>query len=336
MIFKELNDSQRRVFIDSTQLYEVYMDTYHKSRAYRGGMHWKKAKGHEYLFKTVDRYGNGKSLGPRSAETEKIYRHFHRAKGEMKDRLKDLNVRMKEQARFCKAVMIQRVPKAVSSILRVLDEQKVLGQNVIVVGTNIMYAYEAAAGAFFDRSILATQDMDLMWDTRPKLALVMEKGMEPRGLISLLKRADRSFERMGRAKYRAVNKDGYMVDLIKAMPKDIRKYDKKRMGDSNDLEAAEIRNLQWLVSSPKFSQVVIGGDGFPAMMTGPDPRAFALHKVWLSRQKDREPVKKKRDLDQGLAVARLLMEFMPQFTFIDSELCMFPAHVRDEARELMD
>jgi hypothetical protein len=30
-----------------------------------------------------------------------------------------------------------------------------------------------------------------------------------------------------------------------------------RIGDESDLEAAKIRNLQWLVSSPKFSQVVI-------------------------------------------------------------------------------
>ena len=109
------------------------------------------------------------------------------------------------------------------------------------------------------------------------------------------------------------------------VPKDIRIYDKKRMGDSGDLEAAEIRNLYWLISSPKFSQVVIGGDGLPAMMTGPDPRAFALHKIWLSHQKDRDPLKKKRDLGQGLAVAHLLMEYMPQFTFTENDLRMFQA-----------
>lgn len=327
----EYNENQRRIFIDSIQLYDAYMDAYQKSRAYRGGMHWKKAKEREYLFKTSDRYGNGKSLGPRSRETEKTYRHFHRAKGEIKDRLKNLTVRMKEQARFCKAAMIQRVPIIVSKILSVLDKEKILGQNVSVVDTNIMYAYEAAAGAFFNRSILATQDMDLMWDTRPKLSLAIQEEMEPRGLISLLKKADRSFDRMGRTKYRAVNKNGYMVDLIKAMPKDIRIYDKKRMGDSGDLEAVEIRNLHWLISSPKFSQVVIGEDGLPVMMTGPDPRAFALHKIWLSRQKDRDPLKKKRDLGQGLAVAHLLMEYMPQFTFTENDLRMFPAHVRDEA-----
>ena len=102
-----------------------------------------------------------------------------------------------------------------------------------------------------------------------------------------------------------------------------------------DLEAAEIRNLQWLISSPKFSQVVIGEDGYPSRMVGPDPRAFALHKIWLSQQKDREPLKKKRDLNQGLVVARLLINYMPQFRFTENELRMFPVHVRDEARKFI-
>ncbi len=64
VIFKEMSDNQRRVYIDTAQLYEAFMAAYHKSRAYRGGMHWKKAKGREYLFRSRDRYGYGKSLGP--------------------------------------------------------------------------------------------------------------------------------------------------------------------------------------------------------------------------------------------------------------------------------
>ena len=80
MFFTEMNDSQRRVFIDTVQLYDAYIDAFYKSRAYRGGMHWKKAKGREYLFKSRDRYGYGKSLGPRSPETEKILAEFRKNK----------------------------------------------------------------------------------------------------------------------------------------------------------------------------------------------------------------------------------------------------------------
>ena len=99
------------------------------------------------------------------------------------------------------------------------------------------------------------------------------------------------------------------------------------MGGPGDLKAAEIRSLQWLISSPKFSQVIIGDDGYPVSMVVPDPRAFSIHKVWLSEQPDREPVKKKRDNDQGLAIALLVIKYLPQYRFVTSELRMFPKDV---------
>jgi hypothetical protein len=37
---------------------------------------------------------------------------------------------------------------------------------------------------------------------------------------------------------------------------------------------------------------VIAQDGMPAPIVSPDPRAFAIHKMWLSKQDDRDPAKK--------------------------------------------
>jgi hypothetical protein len=329
---KTITDSQRRVFIDTVQLYEAYMDTFQKSQSYSGGMHWKKSKDRQYLFRTRDRYGYGKSLGVRSEKTEKILDAYRKAKREQKERLAYFKERLKEQARFCKAAMIQRVPRVVANILRRLNHQKLLGKNVIVVGTNALYAYEAAAGVFFDSPIMATRDMDILWDIRPKLTLVADEDIEPGGLLGILKKTDRSFELLELQKFRAVNREGYMVDLIKAEPKKMIVKEKRRMGKTGDLEAAEIKNLQWLLSSPKFSQIVIGVDGFPAEMITHDPRAFCMHKFWLSSQPEREPIKRERDLSQGLAVARLVLQYLPQYAFKDSELRMFPKDVVDKAR----
>ena len=164
ILFKEMTDNQRRVLIDTIQIYEAFMDTFQKNRSYSGGMHWKKSKGYEYLFRTRDRYGYGKSLGRRSPKTEKILDEFRQTKHNLKERLAFLKGRLKEQARFCKAAMIQRVPRVVTNILRLLEQQSLLGKNVIVIGTNAIYAYEAAAGIFFDSSIMATRDMDILWD----------------------------------------------------------------------------------------------------------------------------------------------------------------------------
>jgi len=326
-MFKEMSDNQRRVYLDAVQLYEAFISAFQKSRSYRGGMHWKKAKGRQYLFKTRDRYGYGESLGPRSAETEKILADFQKAKKEAKNRLASLKNRLKEQSRFCKAAMIQRVPRIVAGVLRVLDQRNLLGQNILVIGTNAMYAYEAAAGVFLDRPLTATRDMDILWDVRPKLTLFAEDETDSMDLLDVLRKADKSFEPVAPESFRAVNRDGYMVDLIKPESKSLVRNDPVRMGGPGDLKAAEIRSLHWLISSPKFSQVIIGEDGYPVSMVVPDPRAFSIHKVWLSEQTDREPVKKQRDNDQGLAIALLVIKYMPQYKFESSGLRMFPKDV---------
>ena len=84
LFFKKMTDNQRRVFIDTAQLYEAFMDTYKKSGSYAGGMHWKKSKGREYLFRSTDRHGYGKSLGLRSPQTERIIDEFRKAKRDIK------------------------------------------------------------------------------------------------------------------------------------------------------------------------------------------------------------------------------------------------------------
>ena len=336
MFYREMNDNQRRVFIDTVQLYDSFGAELQKNRSYKGGMHWKKAKGREYLFRSHDRYGYGKSLGPRSPETEKILADFQLAKKQAKKRLSSLQDRLKEQARFCKAALIQRVPRIVAGILRVLDQHNIFGRNVIVIGTNAMYAYEAAAGVFFDSPMMSTKDMDILWDTRRKLTLVTDSDNKPNGLLGIIRKADRSFEAVRSGDFRAVNQDGYMVDLIKPLPKKIIQKEPTRIGGHGDLKAVEIRNLQWLISSPKFAQIVIGDDGRPAPMIVPDPRAFALHKFWLSSQDDREPVKKQRDRGQAIAVGKIVVAHLPQYRFDASELRMFPLEVVQNAIELFD
>lgn len=214
-VINELTADQRRVYIDAGQIYQAYLEARQQSRSYHGSMLWKKVAGKEYLYHYRDRYGHGKSLGPRSEETEKVFSTFKSGKEALKDRLLSLKQRMQEQARFCKATLIQRVPKITAQILRVLDHEGILGTKVMVVGTNALYAYEAAAGVFFDTALMATRDMDVLWDVRRKIKLYIDSTLARTGFIDLLRKADRSFEFKG---YRAVNRHGYMVDLIRPMP----------------------------------------------------------------------------------------------------------------------
>ena len=73
-----------------------------------------------------------------------------------------------------------------------------------------------------------------------------------------------------------------------------------------DLEATEMTGLIWLLEAPRFEQVVIADDGWPVRMVVPDPRTFALHKPWVSREDSRKVVSKRKDSGHAALVANLV------------------------------
>jgi hypothetical protein len=331
-VFRELSAVQSREFIDATQAFEALMSTEQRRVGYAGGMHWKSVGGNEYLYRTTGGRGQARSLGRRNENTEAVYADFHRGKAEVDERYKAQLATLTERARFSRAAKINRVPRVVTAILRELELRELLGSGLSVVGTNALYAYEAAAGCQFDSSLLATADMDLLWDARTNLQLYGGGDQTTSGLIEVLRKADSSFEPVKKNSFRAANKDGYLVDLITPTPRPPWKVQPKKLVASDELVAAEIANLEWLQSSPRFAHVVIGDDGMPATMVTADPRAFAVYKLWLSGQPRREALKRGRDRLQALAVARLVAERLPYLPFATQDLKAFPQDVIDAAR----
>ena len=57
--------------------------------------------------------------------------------------------------------------------------------------------------------------------------------------------------------------------------------------NEEDFWAVKVHNMDWLLSAPRFEQIVISTNGGMATMTTVDPRAFGLFKVWLSEQNAR-------------------------------------------------
>ena len=57
------------------------------------------------------------------------------------------------------------------------------------------------------------------------------------------------------------------------------------------------------------------------------PRAFAIHKLWLSTRPGRGPVKSRRDRAQALALASLVMNEMKHLPFDGRALRMMPRDV---------
>jgi hypothetical protein len=330
LYYKELSEQQSRIQIDSVQLYAAYDELRRQLSEADYSLVWKRLRGKQYLFKKIDARGNGKVIGPRNGETEAIQDAFRRRKAELRSRDAALRTRLAEQARLAKALGLGRVPRVTAGVLRALNRSGLLGRNIIVVGTNALYAYEAAAGVRFDSAVMETVDIDILWEARARLSLAAD--IAGAGLIGVLRQADRSFAPARARGFRAVNRDGFMVDLLKPLPKNVLKDDSPvSIGDENDLFASETRNLAWLLSARKFRQTAIGSDGFPVPFVAPDPRLFALHKLWLAAQAEREPVKKGRDRAQAEAVVRLLAERLPQYPLDPKVFKGLPAASRPPA-----
>ena len=82
-------DHQQQLFmVESDQLYRAWLEALNHARSYRYGMRWVSSKGRQYLLRLHDARGNGKSLGPRNAETEAVFAAFAEGKARADSRLK--------------------------------------------------------------------------------------------------------------------------------------------------------------------------------------------------------------------------------------------------------
>lgn len=334
MSYNELRNDQIRQMVDVQQVFEAYQSGRSELDArFPGSMTWKTISGGTYLYRKVG--GSNRSLGPKSPETEQAYASFHEGRQRQRERVQALVKRIDELAPVNRALGIGRMPSVSARVLRHLDNAGLLGRAINIVGTNALYAFERIAGVQIDSGLVATGDVDLLLDSRTRLKLTAPE-MSSDGLLGLLRKADSSFEPMGRRSYRAVNKDGFMVDLIRPVPKDrLTTSGVSSFGGDDDLHAVEIEGLSWLVNSPKHRAVVIDDRGYPLEMSVPDPRAFAIHKAWLATREDREPAKRQRDGGQAKLVARMVADRLPNLRFDADDLSALPMPMRLAARNLL-
>ena len=331
----EFNNDQRREMVNTSQRFAAWQDALRRLAGFRGSMVWSTSKGRDYLLRSS--YSNtGKrtqlSLGLRSEATEAQKQQFEDSRANARGRLDNIRVVLTRQAAINRALRLNRVPGISARILRVLDEAGWLGNGIRIVGTHSLYAYEATAGIFLDSGITTTEDIDLLQDARMSLGVSMAFPSSETGLIGLLKKADRSFER-SRQTYRAINQDGFFVDLVRPVPNPPWKPEPVASHE-DDLQAVGIEGLEWLENAPSLDAVTVDDQGMPCRMPVIDPRVFAAHKLWVSYQPGRDPAKRRRDLAQAQSVALICTRYFPHLPYEASELRMLPKAVFEQARPL--
>jgi hypothetical protein len=334
MSFVELNPDQRREAINTRQRFQAWRDAVARQRAYRGSMVWSRTKGRDYLARVAYDGSRGRrqtSLGARDERTESVKAEFERARAEAIERVEQLRPVLARQIGVNRVLGLGRVPLLSARILRALDAHGLLGAGLRVVGTHAIYAFEAAAGVHVDSGLTTTEDVDLLLDSRRGVSFIASEDVETASLLKILRKVDKSFSR-SRQEFRAVNKTGYLVDLIKPLRNPPRAAEATKVGDDpDDLSAA---GLAWHESASAFEAIAIDERGEPLRIVTSDPRVFVTHKYWAAAREDREPIKRRRDREQAVAIAELVATYLPHLPFEADALRMLPKELFSEVEPL--
>jgi hypothetical protein len=307
---EDIGNDARRQYIDARSVFTAWEDAVRNAAEVRGGMYWKRQGSTEYLIRTSTK-NSQKSLGPRSPESEKIYEKFIARKAEAESRVSDLEVELTRQQRMNRALYVGRTPQLLVDILAQFARSGLSG-HFTVVGTQALYAYEAAAGVrFTSSSAMATRDFDFLWDTRKRLAFAAQMKVLDTSMLGLLKKIDSTFELREDQRHTAVNSKGFEVDIIRPSHVEGESRATLMSQDEGDFWAIFARRAEILLNAPVFDSMVVSPSGHMARMRAVSPVTFIGFKRWMAVQQDRDPLKAPKDSLQADLVERMVEEYLP-------------------------
>ena len=309
------SDEETRVLVNLAQQYEVWMEAERVLAGLPYNLRWKTVSGRDYLYEIIDRQGNAKSLGARAPENEAVFDDYHSRKNEATHRRDESRAALDETCRLYRALRLPLIPAEASQILREADRRSLLGSHLLVIGTNAVPAYFVEAGGRIMNTPAETQDFDLAWSGDHA-----DAGDNP--VWALLKSVDSTYTVNTERTFQARNAKAYEVELLVAPSK------VKAMGRNTRPTPVPLEEQEWLLKGRFISHVVVGRDASPARLVVPDPRWFALQKLWLSMQDKRDPLKRGKDRRQGTTLLDAIQEGMPRFK-LDAA---FEAELPDELR----
>lgn len=312
--FRPFSDEQARLLVNLRQRYESWLEVERERRSLPYDLRRKTVGGLDYLYRITDRGGNGKSLGPWSDEREAEFTAYHARKAELKDRAASLRTTLAESAALYRALRLPLLSSDAGPILRECDRRALLGSHLLVVGTNAIAAYMAEANGFV---LLPdeTEDFDLAW-------VAANDASSGRTVWDMLKAVDPTFTVNSERDFQARNAKAYEVELLVAPS---RAYS---LGAADQPRPVALPEQEWLLLGRPVDQVIGCRDGSPARIIAPDPRWFALHKLWMSDKPTRNPLKRPKDRKQGLALLDLVAAAMPHYPMGAAFAAELPAELQ--------
>jgi len=296
------SNEQARALVNLEQHYQVWIEAERAFAELPYDLRRKQVGGYVYLYEIFDRSGNGKSLGPWSQQQAARLADYRKRKAQLKQRRESSRERLEETGRLARALRLPMIANAAGPILREADRRDLLGSHFLVIGTNAIAAYAAEAGGFIREAPEETDDFDLAWT-----ATQIDARRGERILWDMLKAVDETFTVNLERTFQARNAKAYEVEIL-AAPSRL-----KTMSKTDRPRPVSLPEQEWLLLGKPVDRVVICRDGSATRIVAPDPRWFALHKLWLGRQAKRNALKRRKDLQQGAAVLNAVRDAMPNY-----------------------
>lgn len=309
------SDEQARALVNLEQRYQVWMEAERALAELPYDLRRKTVGDRDYLYEITGRDGNGRSLGPWSDENESRFETYREQKAVAKERIQGSRRALDESGRLCRALRLPALANNAGPILREADRRRLLDGPLLVVGTNAMAAYNVEAGGFIREAPEETDDFDIAWAA---------KQLEPDGptVWQMLKAVDPTFAVNTERPFQARNAKAYEVELLVAPSRVSTLY------RTDQPRPVPLPEQEWLLQGQHVDRVVICRDGSPARIVCPDPRWFALQKLWMSSQAKRNPLKRGKDLKQGTALLNAVSVAMPQYSLGEDFVASLPAELR--------
>lgn len=294
-------DEEARTVVNLNQRYEVWMDAERRLAALPYDLRRKTVNGTTYLYQIRDRSGNGKSLGRLDDDNQKRFDEYRAQKEELKSRRVTSARSLRESCALYRALRLPLLASPAGEILREADRRQLLDTHLLVVGTNALPAYAMEASGYLNNVPGETEDVDLAWRA--------EDGTSDTELPfwTMLKAVDSTYTVNTERMFQARNAKAYEVELLVAPSKF------GTLGARDKPRPIPLPEQEWLLLGTPVDQVVTCRDGSPARIVAPDPRWFALHKLWMSQQDKRNPLKRGKDEIQGRVLLNAVSVAMQQY-----------------------
>lgn len=298
------SDEQLRALVNLRLRYEVQIEAERALAALPYNLVSKTVGGRAYLYEAIDRANNAKSLGPMTPELETRLSEYREQRADLQARRESAKSLVDESARLGRALRLPMLSSAAGGLLREIDARGLLDGTLLVVGTNCLPAYCAEAAGIIRDAPDETEDFDLAW--------VAEAEAREAKLWAALKAVDRTFVVNAERDFQARNARAYEVELLVAPSRAATMARRERP------RPVPMPEQEWLLPGRRVDQVVPCRDGTAARLVVPDPRWFALHKLWLADKPTRDPLKRPKDRRQGKALLDAVAEAMPHYPLDDA------------------